>query len=448
MRLHAHALSLLTLLFACGDEAAEPTGTETGSATAALTCPVVVSEAACDKSLRPIVFIHGTMGAADNAEHIAMLFGSNGYCQERFVAVDYNSLGDDPRNAVDALITKVLADTGQTKVDLMGHSQGARWGYDYVADAKRAERVANYIHLAGRGQPNKPSGVRTMSIASKADATGTNEITGADKIVIEEKQDHMGVAMSSESFGHMFEFLLGRAPQYTEVQCGDEQVTLLAKVASFGDNVPMVGATAEFWELSDDYDPRKRAAPAVSQVVGADGVVGPMKVRRGVPYEGRLKTADGRVVGHMYTTPWKRSDYLVRSLVPSSSGITSAVTNQLPKDDNQTVLVARYNQSALRTDLGHTLKIDGVESLVPALTDASQTTVGYFLWDTNTNGASELTPNPFLSLIPFVKGADFAIPAAVPKLVTLEFNDGKTATTVKIPNWPSASEGPIVVMFQ
>ena len=40
----------------------------------------------------------------DNIANVAMLFGSNGYCQDRFVAVEYNSLGEDPLAQLDALI--------------------------------------------------------------------------------------------------------------------------------------------------------------------------------------------------------------------------------------------------------------------------------------------------------------------------------------------------------
>jgi hypothetical protein len=42
------------------------------------------------------VFVHGTYGSGDNIGNVALLFGSNGYCQDRFVAVEYNSLGGSP----------------------------------------------------------------------------------------------------------------------------------------------------------------------------------------------------------------------------------------------------------------------------------------------------------------------------------------------------------------
>jgi len=96
-------------------------------------CAVEVREADCDKSQRPIVFVHGTYGSGDNIANLALLFGSNGFCQDRFVAVEYNSLGGNPQGKLDGLIDKVLADTGRDKVELMGHSQGTRHCYDYLS---------------------------------------------------------------------------------------------------------------------------------------------------------------------------------------------------------------------------------------------------------------------------------------------------------------------------
>ncbi|MDB4973173.1 MAG: putative lipase [Myxococcaceae bacterium] len=434
-------LLFAALAQACGDDGKSD---EVGGVTVApLVCGDIVSDSACDKTLRPIVFIHGTLGAGDNGEHVAMLFGSNGYCQERFVAVDYNSLGGDPSTQVDALIAKVLADTGQTKVDVMGHSQGGDWGYKYVSDATRAAKVANYVHLAGGNQAKPPPGVRTLSITSKADQiAGVNSITGSEKVVTLETADHMGVAESTESFVEMYKFLLGKDPKYTEVQCGDEEVTVAGKAASLGDNTPAAGSTVEFYELGKD--PIKRGTPAFSGVVAADGSIGPNKLKRGVAYESRIIGPDGVVAGHMYYTPWKRSDYLTRGLIPAKTGLSSTITNQIPKDDNSSVIVVRYNQSAIRADLGHTLTFDGKNVLLAADATPSSCTVAYFTWDDNKNGATDLTDVAGLSIIPFVKAVDVFTQATKPKYVDVTFNN----VTVKVPNWPSSTQGPSVVMFQ
>src|SRR6185503_18482438 len=77
---------------------AAPVTSDGGGPGGADSCPVVVKESDCDKSLRPFVFVHGTYGSGDNFAHVASLMGSNGYCQNRIVGVEYNSLGDQPGN--------------------------------------------------------------------------------------------------------------------------------------------------------------------------------------------------------------------------------------------------------------------------------------------------------------------------------------------------------------
>ena len=114
-------------------------------------CPVIVSDTNCDKTQRPIVFVHGTYAAGDDIANIALLFASNGYCPERFVSIDYNSLiavggglsggaFTGPTNAatpvIDAAIDAVLAATGASQVDIMGHSQGALQYYQYFPGSR------------------------------------------------------------------------------------------------------------------------------------------------------------------------------------------------------------------------------------------------------------------------------------------------------------------------
>ena len=107
------ALMLAAGAFGCGDDDDDGSadgeagaGGEAGSGGAAdgsgtdELCPVIVADADCDTSKRPFVFVHGTYGSGDNIANVAMLFGSNGYCQDRFVAVEYNSLGGDPLDAL------------------------------------------------------------------------------------------------------------------------------------------------------------------------------------------------------------------------------------------------------------------------------------------------------------------------------------------------------------
>src|SRR6476659_10785464 len=59
----------------------------------------------CDDSKRPILFVHGIMGGADNFELQAQRFTSNGYCKEAIRAYDYDAtylaFGGAPPSATD-----------------------------------------------------------------------------------------------------------------------------------------------------------------------------------------------------------------------------------------------------------------------------------------------------------------------------------------------------------
>src|SRR5262249_23216878 len=155
------SLVALGLLSGCGsDDDAADTTTD-----AAAACPVVVKDEDCDKTQRPFVFVHGTYGSGDNFAHVAALLGSNGFCQDRIIAVEYNSLGDKPgeNGSIDGAIDAILQQTGATQVDLAGHSQGTAHCKVYLGDPAHAAKVAHYINFSGVGAV--PNDVETLSLS-------------------------------------------------------------------------------------------------------------------------------------------------------------------------------------------------------------------------------------------------------------------------------------------
>jgi pimeloyl-ACP methyl ester carboxylesterase len=431
---------------ACGESSGAglgpPAGTpDSGSGdVASSTCSVEVRDVDCNKSERPIVFVHGTYGSGDNIANVALLFGSNGFCQDRFVAVEYNSLGGNPQAKLDGLIDKVLADSGQDKVELMGHSQGTRHCYDYLADPVHAAKVAHYVHLAGGARPAPPAGVPTLSLASNSDTLlGAAGVSGAERSIVFETQDHFAVASSAESFVAIYNYLRGQDPKYREVQCGAAMVTLEGISESFADNIPVPG-TLEVHLLGDS--PRERGAPTASLTIGADGVIAPFQVQRLVPYEFRALDLAGKIVGHQYFAPFLRSNRLLRFLGPST-GLARIVTDAVVKDDRHVAVVGRYMAGAFRKDLGDSLTADGVEVLNDAIAAAATSTVGLFMFDANLNGQTDAGALTAYAVTPFVKGTDVFLQATTPAFIEMKLN-GKT---LKVPNWPSASEGQTLFMF-
>lgn len=394
-------------------------------------CSVIVSDEDCNTKQRPIVFVHGTFGSGDNIAHVAQLFGSNSYCQERFVAVEYNSLGGSPLTKLDALIDEIRAQTGQDKVDLMGHSQGTGHCVEYLKDAVRAGKVAHYVNLSGRTEV--PNAIPTLSLSSKNDLGGTpSHAPNAEKQVTFEEQDHFGVASSTEAFVEIYKYLLGKEPKYKEIQCGDDEITIEGIAETFGDNAPIVGGTLEVHEMSDK--PYERGAPVLTIHSDPQGRSGAFKIKRNTPYEFKALDADGKLVGHVYFAPFKRSNRLVRFLGPSKNILVSSLsTDQLKLSPNHAVIVARTLAGAFRQDLGQSLKIDGKEVLTAENAGRAANVVGLFMSDQNLSEESDLG---VAFSAPFVMGTDVFMSSKQPKLLDIEWN----GQHLSVPNWPS-SEG-------
>src|SRR5262249_31792798 len=77
-------------------------------------------------------------------------------------------------------------------------------------------------------------------------------------------QDHFAVAASKDSFVRLYRYLNGKDPTYTEVQCGDDPVTIVGVAETFADNVPVTGKI----EVREMTTPRAAGAP--DQVVTPD----------------------------------------------------------------------------------------------------------------------------------------------------------------------------------
>ena len=438
--------SCVLLTVACSSDAADE-----ASNAATASCPVVVAESDCDRSQLPFVFVHGLYGSGDNIANIALLLSSNGYCADRFFAIDYESLNsaDQPgtNGDLDIFIDDVLAKTGADQVELMGHSNGTINSRNYLLEGgtgavipEHAAKVAHYLHLAG-GPLTVPESPPTLCVASNADATATGLCPPqAAESVVFETQDHFAVAASDETFVAIYRFLRGEDPKYTSIQCDDATITLEAKVESFADNVVPVGSTMEVYELGSD--PRTRGAPVQTFTVGADGVIGPWQAKRLQPYEFKGFDPQGKIVGHQYVAPFKRGNRWIRFLSPSE-GLGSVATSPIVSSETHSVMIARSYKGAFRKDLGSSLKVDGTEILADAFANATSATVGLFAFDANQNGASDGGSLAAYEGLPFIRGTDVFMDASSPRFIELDYN----GTVMKIPNWPSASEGPSLVIF-
>lgn len=397
---------------------------------------VIVADADCDTSKAPFVFVHGTFGSGDNIANVAMLFGSNGYCQDRFVAVEYNSLGGSPQVALNALVDKVLAETGQDKIVLAGHSQGTAHCGTYMNTY--ASKVSHYISYSGRAAG--PGDILTLGVSSDNDIGGAPSWPSGPNVtqVNLGEEDHFANAASVDAFVETWKFLYGEEPKYKTIQCGQDPVIVEGIAESFGDNVPVVGRM-EVYELDYNGPPRDRGAPVMELTSDASGKVGPIELKRNVPYEFKAFGTDGTLIGYVYFAPFKRSNRLARFLKPSDNGlIAMGSTDNIVRSPNHVAMIGRYLGGAFRNDLNNRLLINGNQVLTEANAGRSDSVVGLFMYDGNQNGSSEL--GALFGPANFLVGTDLFIDATTPAWIDIEWEDpvnGYGVTKMKIPNWPS-----------
>lgn len=403
-------------------------------------CEVVVADEDCDRTLRPIVFVHGTFGSATEISNTAMLFGSNGYCQERFVAIEYDSvLERDPAARLADFIDQVIEDTGFEQIELAGHSQGTGHACTYLSDPENAAKVAHYLNISGVCDGR---GVPTLSLSSKNDGVsslGSGAIHSSGENVTQvtlEDEDHVALAGSKHAFAAMWKFLYDEEPRYTTIQCGQDPITIDGKSTTFGDNVPRPGSVIEVYEIDELDDPYERGEPRQVIVADEDGHFS-AKLARNVAYEFRALNADGTLAGHVYYGPFQRSNYLMRFLAEANSPlIRASSSDMLVRSSAHVGLVARYIAGSFRKDWGNSLKIDGEEILTADNAGMTDRVVGMFMYDANENGESDL--GAVFGPSSFLVGTDVFMDASEPRFMELEWtNEEGRTTTFKIPNWPS-----------
>jgi hypothetical protein len=450
-------------------------------------CPAVASEASCDKTLRPFVFVHGTYGSGTNFAHVASLMESNGYCPDHIVAVEYNSLGDQPGadctgtntpqgcGKIDAVVKKVLAQFPEfTQVDIAGHSQGTQHCGVYIGNngmGAHADKIAHYFNFSGI--PNVGD-VQTLSVSSMHDlgmhsnhATGTSVCTipfpdgaavdagaAADGTASAEggagdaaaapacnvkqvtfiNQDHFACAASTDTFIQLWRYLYGTDPKYTTVQCGDDPVNIAGIAETFADNTPETGKI----EVREVSTARAAGTPEMVIMPDATGTFGPVPLKRGAYYEFAGYDKTGKLLGYQYFSPFIRSNYLVRFLTAASasdgSGVGAAIASQssdhFVRSPNFINLVGLWAGGAFRQDLGASLKVEGNE----VLTTDNTGTAAFAKASGLMGGAVGLfmydankNGKSDLGLVtsgPFLSFTDVFVDSKTPKLVELSLTPG------------------------
>ncbi|HUH74238.1 MAG TPA: alpha/beta fold hydrolase [Chitinophagales bacterium] len=429
-RIHLLALLLLIFSLSCKKESTDTPAT--------------------DYEKYPIIMVHGFLASGDTYEKQMLRFASNGYDLNMLYTFDWNSLNVGANNIdqLDRFVDEVLAKTGSTKIDLVGHSAGSGLVFEYSLADYRAKKVRSLVMLAGTKQTQTPGTknypVRALNIYSPYDkivqfggkVNGTKNVSLADK-------DHYEVATCPETFTEMYQLFTGEAPKTTDVIVQNNP-TISGKVLSFGENLTGEGATLEIYELISENGFRISRTPEFTFSIKEDNSWGPIQVKSNTHYEFKVFTGKkGDRPVHYYREPFtgNNKNVLVRFYPPSGSLAAVFLTNLPNKEDQSAMAFFSASQAVI---VGRDqLNVNGNELANNQLATAENTTIAMFMYDDNKNKKTDLNTINSFSLFPFLAGVDIYFPLEGGDYSTFKMN----GRVLNVPNWPSASEGVAIAIF-
>jgi len=407
-------------------------------------------------NVKPIVFVHGGAGSAQQFESQAMRFASNGWPVDLMFAFEYDSTFATQNMSMviarlDAFVDSVLAQTGADKVYLMGHSLGTMVSHTYLATPSHAAKVAKYVNIDGAIAAALPGGVPTLAIWAQLAGTGAinppRAIVGATNVLLP-GQFHVQSATSAEAFAAMYAFFTGQPPATTDILPEPPgQVEIAGRAVFFPANKGVGDATVEIWEVDGATGYRIYDEPVATCTVSGtgyyDGAWGPVQVN-GLKHYEIVLLREGFRPHHFYFEPFMRSDYFVRLQTSPPGGIG----DYMDRSDNHSNIVVTRQKDWRDEDV---LQVNGV-SVLPALAPIRKNLIGLFIYDKGADGASNLSaPIPYYHAITFMSGVDLYMPAADPPdgtislVVTPRGGGGKTQV-INLPNWASSEHAISVVV--
>lgn len=423
--------------------------------------------------LRPIVFVHGQSGSAQQFETQAMRFTSNGYPQELLFAFEYDTtIGSNPLADLDAYLDDVLAETGADEVHAVGHSRGTSVWTEYLEDPTfdGPEKVARYANVDGRSPAELPGGVPTIGIWGEWNTAGSgfNRRPGDTNAQIGPNPDdnfyfgtksHTEVMTSPEAFALMYEFFTGAEPATTDVVPEPPgRVSIAGRAVIFPENIGVDGGVLDVWRVDEATGQRLGGRPLSTQAIDTSGAFGPVNVNGLKSYELALTRPDGSV-HHFYFEPFSRSDHFVR-LNTSRPG--EGLEAFVPRSDaNSSFVVSRqrefWGDQGAQSD---ELRVDGLDVLNATTSPRAGVNLAVFGYDTSEvpfsvgppDGATDLSYVPFpFGFVTFITAADVYIPSdgtATTSFALTEVPRGSgSATTINVPTWPS-TDNRVTVQFR
>jgi dienelactone hydrolase len=382
---------------------------------------------------RPIVFVHGSAGSAQQYQTQAKRLASNGWPAALVEAHEYDSTFtlntlDQVWSGLDARIDRLSRASDDGKVDLVAHSLGTFVVQGYLnSSPARAARVAHYVNLDGRTAAAPPGGVPTLAIWGEGDPART--IAGATNVSLPD-QSHTQTVTSVESFVHVHRFLTGTDPRTTHV-VPQRRITLSGRAVLFPVNAGVPAGTLQVYGLNRLGTRTRLVATAA---LAGDGAFGPIEADGGTRYEFAVVRA-GAATHHFYFTPFQRTDRLIRLLTSTPGEGLGALVEA--GDRHAAIVVNRNKEWWAGSDR---LRINGLDVLNEANSPRVKRVIGIFAFDKHSDGVTDLSaPLPEFYAQTFITGMDVYLPARGRTVVTAVERGTGTITVLPIPAWPSTT---------
>ena len=395
---------------------------------------------------RPVLFVHGVESAGSNFASQEMRFESNGYPHGWVEALDYNSLAAAAQNyngeveeQIEKAIEALKQRSGKSQVVVVGHSEGTKVMYHYLAEsAKAAEHrksVAAYVNIDGQ---EKNPGVRTLAVwAERSGPTGPGgrHMEGAENVTMPD-MTHVQSATSAQTFIQIYKFFRGTLPGH-DLVAQKGTIQLAGKALEFPQNTGLAGDTVEVWPLNFQGERTSKtpiATFAITDGSEAGGAWGPVAAKPGQRYEFALVKPDAKTL-HVYMEPFVRSDYDIRLL--GSIPIEEEV-GKFPGSSGSVMI--RYKEYwGNEPGQNDELLVNGLEVCTPSLCPWEKKVNAYFAFNWEGKEESTLNEEPALSKLPFIQAAQVFIPAHEPPNATVSYQlnsrGGGGVRTLNVPNW-------------
>jgi pimeloyl-ACP methyl ester carboxylesterase len=300
------------------------------------------------EKVRPVVFVHGYLEAADVYTQMCQLFEANGYQQSHLRSFDFVSYFTSNGSEADldamtqqlkAQVENVLQATGADRVDLVAHALGAQAVQRYLVQQGGTANVAHVVMLGGiidasisfNGDVTPPPCEYLTVRSDGNDATQNSNGSAGQMVGADNRQypgfDNLQLSSDPTVFERMYTFFTGEAPAVTAMprsKVGQEYV-LTGKVIDFFDNTPIANAMVIVTPIRQKSDGtiERQSGSLATQSTGPDGSFS-AAITPGLEQYFELRvvvTTKSHYDMHIYRQPFRANSAWERlRLVPRSGG--------------------------------------------------------------------------------------------------------------------------------